>query len=157
MRRRLFVITVSVMALLVVPLVVVASTGGGGGRLDHQRFKFRTGDITTSSRTFHDVPGLNGLLVCARRGVSATVSTTTSGAPFALVVRVDDGPVLHLGPVRFPAAPSLSGSYTWVGTVGPFEANDGHAFSVQWKSLSGRPVTLHKATFGLLFQDGTLC
>ena len=156
MRTRLIVVAATVAALVTVPLVVIASTGGGGGRLDHQRFKFRTGDITTTSKVLHDVPGLSAILVCARGGVSAAVSVTAQGAPFALTVRIDDGPMMHPGVVRFPRGTN-SAAYTWVRSVGPFEANDGHSFAVQWKSMTGAPVTMHKATVDLLFQDGRRC
>jgi hypothetical protein len=159
MRKGGIVVAVVVAVLVTVPLVVMAASGGGTGRLDHQRFKFRTGEIATRSRDFHDVPGLNGMLVCARRGLSATVSVTAKGAPFSLLVRVDNGPTLQPGPVRFAGsgAATTSASYTWVGGVGPFEASDGHSFAVQWRSVTGGQVIMRKATFDLLFQDGTQC
>jgi hypothetical protein len=135
---------------------VLAASGGGGGRLDHQRFTFRTGDITTTSTTLHEVPGL-GTVVCARGAVTAAVSVTAEGASFAMTVRVDDGPMLHPGVVRFAGGRNDSTAYSWVRGVGPFEANDNHAFSVQWKSVTGGPVTIHKATLDLLFKKGTQC
>jgi hypothetical protein len=158
MRRRLIVVAVTMIVLVAVPLGVLAAVvGGGGGRLDHQRFKFRTGDITTTGTSLHDIPGLSGMLVCARGGLSVSVSVTAGGAPFALTVRIDNGPMMHPGVVRFAGGGADSASYNWVRSVGPFEGSDGHSFAVQWKSVTGGPVTLHKATMDLLFQDGTQC
>jgi len=37
-----------------------------------------------------------------------------------------------------------SSSYTFVTNVGPFEASDGHAYDVQWRSPTGHKVTLQK-------------
>jgi hypothetical protein len=156
MWNRLIVIAGAVAVLVVVPVVVLAATSGGGSPLDHQRFAWRTGDITTTSTTLHNVPGLSAL-VCARGAVSAAVSVTAEGAPFALTVRLDDGPQLRPGTVQFTGGRNDSKAYTWVGGVGPFEANDNHAFAVQWKSVTGGPVTIHKATFDLLYKRGTQC
>ena len=156
MNRRLMIVAASVALLLAAPLAVLASSGGGGGRLDRQRFGFFRGVITTRSTTFHDVPGASGL-ICARGGVSAAVSVTTSGGPFALLVRIDNGPVLHPGAVRFSGGRIDSTAYTWVGAVGPFEASDHHSFAAQWKSVTGRQVTLRKAVIDVLYQKGTAC
>jgi hypothetical protein len=149
-------VTAVVVVVVAVPLVVMAATGGGGSRLDHQRSKFRTGAITTTSKTLHDVAGLSAL-ICARGVVSANVSVTAEGAPFALTVRLDNGPQLRPGVVPFAGGRKDSTAYTWIRSVGPFEANDNHLFSVQWKSMTGGPVTLHKATVDLLYKKGTQC
>jgi hypothetical protein len=156
-RRLLATLALAVALLVTVPLAVMAASGGGAGRLDHQRFKFRVGDITTSSKTFHDVQGLSRLFVCARRAVSATVSVTARGGPFALRVNIDDDGNLHPGQARFQAGRHASSfSYTFVGAVGPFEADDGHSFAVQWRSVTGAPVEMRRGTVDLLFQDGSL-
>jgi hypothetical protein len=155
MRKGIIVVAVAA-ALVAVPLVVMAATGGTGSRLDHQRFTWRMGDITTTSTTLHNVPGLS-MLVCARGAVSANVSVTAEGGAFALTVRMDDGPQLRPGPVPFAPSHGVSTAYTWVRGVGPFEASDNHAFAVQWKSMTGAPVTLHKATFDLLYKKGSQC
>jgi hypothetical protein len=154
--RKGIIVAAAVTVLVAVPLVVMAATGGAGSRLDHQRFTWRTGDLTTTSKTLRNVPGLN-MLVCARGAVSAHVSVTAEGAPFALTVRMDDGPQLRPGTVQFAGGRNDSTAYTWVRGVGPFEANDNHAFAVQWKSVTGGPVTLHKATFDLLYKKGSQC
>jgi hypothetical protein len=153
--RRLVIAAAIVTLLVSAPLVVMAASGGSGGRLDRQRFGFFRGVITTRSTTFHDIPGANSGLICARGAVSANVSVTASGGPFALLVRVDNGLVLHPGAVRFSGGAIDSTSYTWVGGVGPFEANDHHSFAVQWKSVTGRPVTLRKAVIDVLYRRGT--
>ena len=155
MSRRLVIGAAIVMVLVSVPLAVMAASGGSGGALDRQRFGFFRGVITTRSTTFHNIPGATSGLICARGAVSAVVSVTASGGPFALLVRVDDGPVLHPGAVRFAGGGIDSTSYTWVGAVGPFEANDHHSFAVQWKSATGQPVTLRKAVIDVLFRNGT--
>jgi hypothetical protein len=150
------VIAVAVTALVMgVPIAVLAASGGGKGALDHQRFKFREGDITTTSQGFHDVLGLSGILVCAKAGVSVSVSATVRGGPVALRVKIDDGPTMHPGQARFdPGVGTSSFAYTWVNQVGTFEGSDGHAFDVQWRSATGAPVTMDRATVDILFQDG---
>ena len=154
--RKWIIVVAILTAVVAVPFAVLAAAAGGGSRVDHQRFAWRTGDITTTSTTLHNVPGLSGL-VCARGAVSALVSVTSEGAPFAMTVRLDDGPQLRPGVVRFAGGRTDSTAYTWVRGVGPFEANDNHAFAVQWKSVTGGPVTMHKATFDLLYKKGTQC
>jgi hypothetical protein len=155
MSKRL-VVPVAIMVLLAsAPLAVMAASGGAGGRLDRQRFGFFRGVVSTKSTTFHNVPGATTGLICARGGLSASVSVTASGGAFALLVRVDNGPVMHPGAVRFAGGGIDSTSYTWVGGVGPFEANDHHSFALQWKSVSGRRVTLRKAVIDVLYRRGT--
>ena len=154
MRKRLVIPAAIAVLVASAPLAVMAASGGAGGAVDRQRFGFFRGVITTRSTTFHNVRGANTGLICARGPLSAAVSVTTSGAAFALLVRVDDGPVLHPGAVRFSGGGIDSTSYTWVGGVGPFEANDHHSFALQWKSATGSPVTMRKAVIDVFYKKG---
>jgi hypothetical protein len=148
---------VSLVALLVtIPMVVLATTGGGGGNADRQRFKFRTGVISTSSKVWKDVPGL-GVLVCAIREVSATASVNLSGAPALFRVQIDSGAVFQPGPARFnpPRSGVQSFSYTFVDSAGTFEGSDSHAIILQWRSLTGGSVSMTRGDINLIFQTGT--
>jgi hypothetical protein len=153
------VLLVSLVVLLVtVPIVVLAATGGGSGRTDRQRFRFRTGSISTSSTTWHDVPGLSGVLICAIKEVSATASVNVAGAPALFRVQVDTAAVFHPGAARFNPPPGgviESFSYTFVDSVGTFEGSDGHAISLQWRSVTGGRVTMTRGDVNLIFQSGT--
>jgi len=154
MSKRLVVPAAIAVLVASAPLAVMAASGRAGGGLDRQRFGFTRGVITTRSTTFHNVPGATTGVICASGPLSAAVSVTTSGGAFALLVRVDDGPFLHPGAVRFSGGGIDSTSYTWVGGVGPFEANDNHSFALQWKSANGRAVTLRKAVIDVFYRKG---
>jgi hypothetical protein len=59
------------------------------------------------------------------------------------------------GVARFVPNGTESFSYAFVGNTGPFEANDNHGFSVQWRSPTGVPVTMINGALNLLYQQGT--
>ncbi len=58
------------------------------------------------------------------------------------------------GSVRFVPHSVESFSYTFVNRVAAFEDDDTHVFDVQWRSPSGRRVTLVGGDVNLLFQQG---
>ena len=59
------------------------------------------------------------------------------------------------GHARFVPNGRESFSYTFARRTIPFEDDDTHSFSVQWRSPSGQPVTLTSGVVNLLFQRGT--
>jgi hypothetical protein len=157
MRKRGMVLLAPLVGLLVaIPVVVLAATGGGGGRADMQKFVFRTGAISTSSTSYQNVPGLSASM-CAVGEVSATVSVNLAGAPGLFVVRVDSDGTIQPGGARFtpPGGGIGSFSYTFVGTLSPFEGSDGHTITLQWRSLNGQPVTMTRGDVNLIFQTGS--
>jgi hypothetical protein len=62
---------------------------------------------------------------------------------------------MRTGSARFVPDGSDSFSYTFVAGTAPFEDDDTHAFTAQWRSPTGRPVTLTRGDLNLLFQQGT--
>jgi hypothetical protein len=78
------------------------------------------------------------------------------GAPAGFQIRVDGGPLMQPGAIRFVPAGALdSSSFTYLVSVGPFENNDHHVFDVEWRSPFGKTTTLQKATLNLQYQHGT--
>jgi hypothetical protein len=157
MRRRFIVIPALAAAVAVaVPATVLAASGSASSSLDLQAAKFTTTTATTSSKVFHRIPGLSGLTICALHQVSATLSAEINGAPASFQIRVDGGGTMSPGAVRFvPAGAHDSSSFTFVNSVGPFEANDNHSFDVEWRSPTGAATTLERGTFVLQYERGT--
>jgi len=155
MTIRMLLLVVGVMAVVAfVPFTILAATGVFGGALDRQRAKWTTTRVTTSSTEWRNVPGL-ALTRCTLNQVTAMLSVTVRGAPVRFRVKIDDAATMEPLAARFVPNGTESFSYTFVGNTGPFEANDNHLFNVQWRSPSGRAVTLERGAVNLLFQQGT--
>lgn len=140
------------LALAATPMAVVAASTQGGSGLDQQNFMVTTTSASTSSTAWANVPGLQDHAVCARDGVSATVSVVLSGAPADIRVRLDDTTTVKPGSVRFDPTSGTTGfSFTFVHPL----SNGIHSFDVQWKSPTGDAVTLSRGDLNVLFEDGT--
>jgi hypothetical protein len=102
------------------------------------------------------VPGLFRTR-CTLNQVTATLSATVRGGPVRFRILIDDVGEAPMKPgvARFVPNGTESFSYVFVGNTGPFEANDNHRFSVQWRSPSGVPVTMINGALNLLYQRGT--
>jgi len=154
--RKVLIPILAAAVVLGVPAAVLAASGGASSSLDLQASKVTTSTASTASRTFHPVPGLSGLNICALHQVTATLSVELTGAPAGFQVRVDGGGTMPPGAIRFvPAGPHDSFSFTFVRGVGPFEANDHHVFDVEWRSPAGAATTLERGTFNLQYERGT--
>jgi hypothetical protein len=67
----------------------------------------------------------------------------------------DAVPAVAPGKVFFnPTRRQRSFSFTFLSSTGTFEGSDGHNFTAQWRSPSGRRATLHGATLNLVFHKG---
>jgi hypothetical protein len=154
--RRLFALVGIAAIAAVAPLAVLAATGTFGSALDRQAAKWRTTDTTTASKSWRDVPGLFRTR-CTLNQVTATLSATVRGGPVRFRILIDDVAEAPMKPgvARFVPNGTESFSYVFVGNTGPFEANDNHRFSVQWRSPSGVPVTMINGALNLLYQRGT--
>jgi hypothetical protein len=146
----------AVVILAATPAAVLAATGVFGSDLDHQSARWTTTAATTSSKNWRNVPRLV-LVRCTLHQVTASVSVTVSGAPVEFRVIIDGVPEAPMkpGPARFVPSGTESFSYDFVGRTAPFEADDSHAFNVQWRSPTGGNVTLRRGVLNLLFQNGT--
>jgi hypothetical protein len=141
--------------LVAVPAIVFGATGNHAGALDSQRAAFRTGKISTTSTTFTDIPGLI-VLACAKNEVSASVSLGLAGGPAAFQVQIDSGATLDPGSVQFdPTGATPAFSFVWATNAGTFEGSDGHAFTVQWRSVNGQTVSLNRGLLNVQFENGT--
>ena len=142
--------------LAAVPVAVLAGRGAFGGERERQSAKWTTTSVSTSSTAWRNVPGLS-LTRCTVHQVSAMVSVTVRGAPVRFRVIIDGVPEAPMKPgsARFVPEGSESFSYTFVGRTAPFEADDTHVFNVQWRSPTGRRVTLQRGDLNLLFERGT--
>jgi hypothetical protein len=155
MRKSLILLTV--LALLVaVPAAVVAATATISSDVNRQTARWTTTLASTSSTQWRDVPNLSRLSADTFREVSATLSVTLRGAParFRVIIDTPEGP-MRPGSVRFVPSGTESFSYTFVRATIPFEDDDTHFFTVQWRSPSGERVTLVNGVLNLVYQFGT--
>lgn len=155
--RKYLVIPAAAVLLLAGSAAALAANGSVSSQLDLQAGKAVSQAASTSSASFANLPGLAGLPVCAIGQVTVTVSVETDGArPVGLRVLVDDGATVQPGPVRLvPAGQHDSESFTFVASVGTFEANDNHVLDVQWRSPAGGTVTLERGSVVAQYQKGT--
>jgi hypothetical protein len=154
--RKLLVAGAVAAVAAAIPLGVLAATGGFGGKLDYQRAKWTTDNVSISGSNWHTVRGLS-ITRCTLDQVTATLTGTLTGGPAWFRIVIDDVPEAPMRPtaVRFVPQGTESFSFTFVGNTGPFEANDTHRFDVQWLSATGGSVTLKQAMFNIQFELGT--
>jgi hypothetical protein len=154
-RKVLFIAGIAAVAAAV-PLTVAAATGAFGGSLDHQRAVWTTNERTTSSMNWRNVPGLS-ITRCAVDQVTAMVNVTLDGGPARFRVVIDGVPEAPMIPdsARFDPQDVESFGFAFIRGVHPFEADDTHRFDVQWRSVTGAPVTLRQGMLNILFEDGT--
>lgn len=139
------------------PVAVLAASGTFSSSLTTQESRWTTTATTTQSATFQFIPAL-GRNICAVHQVTATLSVQLRGAPAGFQIRVDGGGLMQPGAIRFvPAGDHASMSFTFVSSVGTFEANDRHDFVVEWRSANGAATTLERGTLNLQYQRGTHC
>jgi len=158
--RRWLIIGGVVLAAVATPVAVLAATGALGSSLDRQRAAWTTNAVSTTSPSWHPVPGLANIRICSANAteIALTLSANVRGAPVRFRVLQDGGPTLLPGPARFvPAAGGESFSYTFIGHGSTFEASDQHLLQVEWSSPSGGPVTLRLGDANVLFQQGAQC
>jgi hypothetical protein len=153
--RNFFAILGGLAALALVPAAVLAASGAFGSSLDRQSARWTTTSATTSSTKWRNVPRL-ALTRCTLNQVTADVSVTVSGGPVQFRAIIDGVPEAPMRPgaARFVPSGTESFSYAFVGRTAPFEADDTHAFNVQWRSPTGATVTLKRGVLNLLFQRG---
>jgi hypothetical protein len=151
---------------ILVPLAVLAAVSGReGGALDRQTAAWRSTSVTTSNAAWRTLGQLSfvptssrSYSICAKNGLSVSLAVDLKGAPVVFRVLMDGGPVLKPGPARFVPAPNTrSFAYTFVGHAGTFEGSDLHGLDVQWRSPTGRPVTLARGAANVLYEEGASC
>lgn len=159
MFRRTAIVAMLAAALVAIPLAVLAITSGRSARLDRQTNVVRSKAISTSSTTWHNVPRLTDVHVCALGQVTAMLSANVSGAAVRFRVLYDDGPSLFPSKTEFvPSGSATEGfSFTFVGQAFTSEGLDGHVYTVQWRSATGGATSLHGAVLDLLSQQGAHC
>jgi hypothetical protein len=121
-----------------------------------ERGKWTTTAVSTSSKTWKNVPGL-AITRCTLNQVTLMVSVNVEGGPVRFRAIIDDVPEAPMKPTfsRFVPQGTESFAFTFVGRTGPFEGDDTHRFNVQWRSATGAQVTMHQGAINLLFQRGT--
>jgi hypothetical protein len=154
--RRIALIITFVLAAVTVPVVVWAAGARLGSEVERQAAKWTTSNARTSSAAWRNVPGLRRLTICSVGQVSAALSVTVRGAPvrFRVIIDTPEGP-MRPGAVRFVPDGTESFSFTFVRRTIPFEADDTHTFSVQWRSPTGQTVRLIGGALNLVFKRGT--
>jgi hypothetical protein len=155
MRKTVLIATLAVAAVLV-PVAVWAAGDRLGSELDRQAGKWTTSNASTFSRAWRDVPGLRNLTICSRRAVSAMLGVTLEGAraKFRVIVDTPEAP-MRPGVARFVPDGRESFAFVFVARTVPFEADDTHSFTVQWRSPSGDRVRLTNGVLNLLYERGT--
>jgi hypothetical protein len=154
-RRLLVFIGVGAIAVAA-PFAVLAATGTFSGAAERQSARWTTTAVSTSSKTWKNVPGL-AITRCTLNQVTLMVSANVEGGPVRFRAIIDGVPEAPMKPTssRFVPQGIESFSYTFVGRTGPFEADDTHRFNVQWRSPSGAQITMHQGAINLVFQRGT--
>jgi hypothetical protein len=146
-------VTAAFFALIAaMPVMVIAATRGGNGPLDHQKFKFRTGKLTTASKSFRAM--LTPIHVCATRQVAGTVSAQLGGGPALVKVVLDEASDrLHPGNVVFNPGKARRTSFTFefAGMV----TDGSHSLQVFWRSPTGRKIRLTKALLNVQYSRGS--
>jgi hypothetical protein len=166
MRKLPIAVAVTAAVAVLLPLAVLAAGfGREGGSLDRQGAAWRSTPTTTSSQAWRTIGQLSfvptaarSYSICAKNGLSVSLAVDLKGAPVLFRVLLDGGPVLEPGPARFvPAPDTRSFGYTFVGHTGTFEGSDLHGLEVQWRSPTGRPVTLARGVATVFFEEGSSC
>jgi hypothetical protein len=152
-------VIVGALALVLGAAVPIAVFGAGirsSSALDRQVAEWTERNATTSSTGWRNVPRLSRIQACTLSQVTADVTVTVSGAPvlFRMIIDTEEGP-MRPGPARFVPDGKESFSATFVRRTFPFEDDDTHSFSLQWRSPTGQPVTLDSGVVNLLFKEGT--
>ena len=151
---------------VLLPLPILAAVSGReSGSLDRQTASWRSTPVTTSSQTWRTLAQLSfvptaarSYSICAKNGLSVSLAVDLNGAPVVVRVLLDGGPVLKPGAARFvPAPDTRSFAYTFVGHASTFEGSDLHGLEVQWRSPTGRPVTLARGVANVLYEEGASC
>jgi hypothetical protein len=164
--RKLVPITALGLTLAVaVPLALAAGPNRSGGQLDRQQAAWRSDPVSTSSSEWRTIgrfsfvaSGTANRTICAEHEVSLSLSADLHGAPVLFRVVLDGGGTFAPGPARFvPAADSRTFAASFAGLAGTFEGSDRHALEVQWRSPSGRPVTLDGGLVNVLYEQGAAC
>jgi hypothetical protein len=152
---RRFLVFIGVGAIAVAaPFAVLAATGTFNGAAERQSARWVTAAVSTSSKTWRNVPGLV-ITRCTLNQVTLMLSVNVEGGPVRFRVKIDNAATMKPTSARFAPQGTESFAYTFVGNTGPFEANDNHLFNVQWRSPTGAQVTMHQGAINLLFQRGT--
>ena len=135
---------------------MLAASGRLSSNVDRQTARWTTTSVSTSSPEWRNVPGLTRLSADTIDEVSATLTVTIEGAPasFRVIIDTPEGP-MRPGPARFVPSGAESFSATFVKNTVPFEDDDTHVFTVQWRSPGGEKVTLLRAVLNLVYQFGT--
>jgi hypothetical protein len=159
MRRRWIVaLALAILAAIAAPLAVwaVVTSGTYQGNVDRQRAKFRRTPLTISGSAWHDIPVLS-VRICAVNEVSATLSVTLAGGRAIFRMLGEQGNVIQPGVAQFAPTGTESFSYTFVTSVGTFEADDRHSLKVQWRSATGAAATLKRGDLNVLYERGLAC
>ena len=155
MQRKWVALLVLAIAVAIPAAVWAVTSGVYNGNVDRQRAKFRNTAITTTSTAWHNVAVLS-VNICAINEVSATLSVNLSGGRARFRIIGEQGNVIQPGPAEFAPSGIESFSYTFVTSVGTFEADDRHSLQVQWRSTTGAAVTLRRGALNVLYERGTL-
>jgi len=159
MRRNLFVAMVALGLVAVGAQGVIAGTTMGRTPVDCIDTVWRTSTVSTSSTTWHAVPGLEADPT-AIFPITVDVSALVSGAPAQfriLSTNVGDQTIVsNPGPTRFHpgASGANSFSFQWVerDDVASPHAN---LIRLQWRSPSGAPVSMLRGDMAVLYRtDG---
>lgn len=156
MQKLAIVVALAVLAGAAVPLAVLGAGIRSSSALDRQVAQWTSANATTSSASWRNVPNLSRIQACTLNQVTAGVTVTVAGAPvlFRMIIDTVEGP-MRPGPARFVPDGRETFSATFVRQTAPFEDDDTHLFTLQWRSPTGRPVTLRSGVVNLLFRAGT--
>ena len=118
--------------------------------ISHQAMVSRGGGRTTSERRFFAIPRLH--LERANRGVaSATLTIEVGGGPVEFKV-TEDGSGMAPGPFTFRPTEGRPDSVSFTFASPKPKRVDCREYDVLWRSPSGKPVTLHRASLVVTYR-----
>jgi hypothetical protein len=169
MRKLVITLAAAGVVAVAIPFAVLAAASSGreGGSLDRQVAAWRTAPVERLGTSWSTIGGLSFVptvsaprSICMKKGFSVSLTVTLKGAPAYFRLLMDGGPVLAPLGVRFDPRPGgrpHTFAATFVGHAGTFEGSDLHGLEVQWRSPSGRAVTLVRGAANVLYQQGSAC
>lgn len=145
MKKGVLFIVAAVLSVAISGLALAALTRSTS--IDRHQWH-KTGDpVSTSSREWRDIPGLDDAYVCAEDGLTASVTLDIEGASQGVAIRALWGnDVIAPGAYHVDTGGIITDRNTTSLNFARKLGTEEPRFHLQWRSPSGDRVTLHSST-----------